>query len=110
VRRLFAALGYTLIYWSSDTFTGVYRRSHANAGARAASYILQRTNVGSISLQHFNACDAASVSRYIWELASRFRLGTVSEALAAVRKRAQRQALTEALKQRTAKPPLCEAY
>ena len=108
VRRLFAALGYTLIYWSSDTFTGVYRRSHTNAGARVASYILRRTTVGSISLQHFNACDAASVSRYIGELNVRFRLGTVSEALAAAERHAQKEALVEALKLRRARPYLCD--
>ena len=83
VRRLFNCLGYKLIYWSSDTYTGVYRRSKSNAGTRIARYIIKKTVAGSISLQHFNKYDAASVSRYIVELKAKFRLGTVSEALAA---------------------------
>lgn len=83
VRRLFNCLGYKLIYWSSDTYTGVYRSKKSNAGARVAKYIIKNTVVGSISLQHFNKYDAASVSRYIAELKAKFRLGTVSEALAA---------------------------
>jgi peptidoglycan-N-acetylmuramic acid deacetylase len=90
VRRLFNCLKYTLIYWSSDTFTGVYRRSKSGAGTRTASYILRHTQAGSISLQHFNRYDAASVSRYIGELKARFRLGTVSEALAIAERRARR--------------------
>ncbi len=83
VRRLFNAIGYKLIYWSSDTFTGVYRRHKSNAGARVARYIIKKTAAGSISLQHFNKYDAPSVSRYIAALKAKFRLGTVSEALAA---------------------------
>jgi peptidoglycan/xylan/chitin deacetylase (PgdA/CDA1 family) len=83
VRRLFNCLGYKLIYWSSDTYTGVYRRNKHNAGARIASYIIKKTAAGSISLQHFNSYDAASVSRYVAALKKKFTLGTVSEALAA---------------------------
>lgn len=83
VRRLFNCLGYKLIYWSSDTYTGVYQSKKSNAGARVAKYIIKNTVVGSISLQHFNKYDAASVSRYIAELKAKFRLGTVSQALAA---------------------------
>ncbi len=83
VRRLFGCLGYHLIYWSSDTFTGVYRRSKSNVAARIASYILRGTNTGTIVLQHFNRYDASSVSRYVAELKQRFTLGTVSEALTA---------------------------
>jgi len=107
VRRLFDSLGYSLIYWSCDTFTGVYRSNHTNAGARAAAYILRHAAVGAISLQHFNAYDAASVSRYIGEMKARFRLGTVSEALAAVEMNAHKKALAETLKQRNARPGLC---
>lgn len=83
VRRLFHALGYKIIYWSSDTYTGVYRRNHNNAGANIAKYIIRKTKAGSISLQHFNKYDAASVSRYIAALKQKFTLGTVSQALAA---------------------------
>ena len=90
VRRLFSALGYTLIYWSSDTFTGVYRHSRSNTASRIASYIIRHTEAGAISLQHFNRYDAASVSRYIGELKARFRLGTVSAALALSEKHAER--------------------
>ncbi len=110
VRRLFASLHYTLIYWSSDTFTGVYRHNHSGAGTRAAAYILRHTAAGAISLQHFNAYDAASVSQYIGELSARFRLGTVGEALAETQARAQRQALTSALKQHEAQPKRCGVY
>jgi peptidoglycan-N-acetylmuramic acid deacetylase len=83
VRRLFDAIGYKLIYWSSDTYTGVYRSGKKNAASRIASYIIRKTTAGSISLQHFNACDASSLPRYIETLQSRFTLGTVSQALAA---------------------------
>lgn len=83
VRRLFYRLGYKLIYWSSDTLTGVYRHSRRSCGKRIAAYIIKKTAVGSISLQHFNKYDASSVSLYIAELKEKFTLGTVSEALAA---------------------------
>ncbi len=83
VRRLFYCLGYKLIYWSSDTFTGVYRRNHSNYGKRTADYIIKKATAGSISLQHFNKYDAASVPLYIAFLKEDFKLGTVSEALAA---------------------------
>ncbi len=83
VRRLFSCLGYKLIYWSSDTYTGVYKKSRRNAGERVASYIIDRTQEGSISLQHFNRYDALSLPRYIETIKSNFKLGTVSEALEA---------------------------
>jgi peptidoglycan/xylan/chitin deacetylase (PgdA/CDA1 family) len=83
VRRLFNCIGYRLIYWSSDTYTGVYRGSKRNAAARIARYIVKRTTAGSISLQHFNKYDASSVSRYIAALKEKYTLGTISEALAA---------------------------
>jgi len=83
VRRLFYCLGYKLIYWSSDTFTGVYRNNHRNYGQRIADYIIKKTVVGSISLQHFNKYDEASVSLYIAILKENFTLGKISEALAA---------------------------
>lgn len=82
VRRLFYCLGYRLIYWSSDTFSGVYQGNRSNAEERIASYMIELTEVGAISLQHFNRYDASSVSGYIAELKAKFTLGTVSQALA----------------------------
>ena len=79
---LFSALGYKLIYWSSDTYTGVYRSNKKNTASRIESYLIRKTVMGSISLQHFNKYDAASVSRYIAALKAKFTLGTVSQALA----------------------------
>jgi len=108
VRQLFAALGYELIYWSCDTFTGVYRSNHGNAGARAAAYVLRHAAVGAISLQHFNAYDAASVSRYIAEMSARFRLGTVSEALAMVKTFEQKKALADRIGLHGARPFVCD--
>lgn len=110
VRRLFSALGYSLIYWSCDTFTGVYRRNHSNAGARVAGYILKHAASGAISLQHFNAYDAASVSRYIGEIKECYQLGTVSEALAAAEMRVQKELFAETLKQRSLKPDFSGMY
>lgn len=75
VRKLFYCLGYKLIYWSSDTFTGVYASNHSNYASRISSYIIRKTSAGSISLQHFNRYDAASISRYIAALKTKCILG-----------------------------------
>jgi len=79
VRRLFHSLGYTLIHWSSDSLTGT--KDHSPKGI--AKFIIRQTKVGSISLQHFNGMDAPSVNLYIKKLKAKFKLGTISEALAA---------------------------
>jgi peptidoglycan-N-acetylmuramic acid deacetylase len=83
VRKLFQSQGYSLIYWSSDTFTGVYRSNHKNVAKRISNYIISRTKVGSISLQHFNCYDAPSVCLYIQKLKNKFTLGKISDALLA---------------------------
>ena len=83
VRRLMSALGYKLIYWSSDTFTGVYRGVTSPIrprGSPPTSSPIRRQVRSRCSTS--NRYDAASVCRYIGELKARFRLGTVSEALA----------------------------
>lgn len=76
VRRLFDTLGYKLIYWSSDTLTGVNKRTAKNV----AKYVIKKTKIGSISLQHFGSPDINSVPLYIEEIKANFTLGTVSEA------------------------------
>jgi len=79
VKKLFESLGYKLIYWSSDSLTGVDHRTAKNV----AKYILRKTKIGSISLQHFGNPDINAVPLYIKELSQNFVLGKISDALAA---------------------------
>ncbi|MDD4937742.1 MAG: polysaccharide deacetylase family protein [Candidatus Shapirobacteria bacterium] len=83
VRRLFESLGYSLIYWSLDTYTGVYKKTHHNVAQKINNYIVNKVKIGSIVLQHFNNYDAPSVSLYIQYLKDNFTLGKVSDALVA---------------------------
>jgi peptidoglycan-N-acetylmuramic acid deacetylase len=82
IQGIFASLGYKLIGWSMDTYTGVARISTANLKVRITRYIKTKTKANSIILTHFNGYDVPAFSAYVGWLKGRCRLGTVSEAFA----------------------------
>lgn len=85
VLKVFYNLGYTVIAWNSDTYTGVIKDSTSNTTQKCANYVINMSAAGTISLQHFNSYDANSVPLYIKTLLNNtnFTLGTISEAIIA---------------------------
>lgn len=82
IQKIFSQLGYKLIYWSADTYTGVIRLSRRNLNARITNYVERTTKKNSVILTHFNCYDAPALSHYIGWLKKHFTLGTVSQAFA----------------------------
>lgn len=80
IQGIFDSIGYKLIYWSADTYTGVIRHGTHNLNQRITSYIKQTTVENSIILTHFNNYDVPAIPGYIDWLKSHFRLGKVSDA------------------------------
>lgn len=84
IQALFDSMGYKLIYWSADTYTGVIRNGTHNLNRRIADYIKSTTRVNSIILTHFNNYDVPAIPGYIDWLKSHFKLGRVSDAFMTV--------------------------
>ncbi len=74
--KLFHAMGYAVIGWSVDTYTGAIRK-----GASITRYIKRNTHKGSIVLTHFNTKDSKALKEYIHWLNRHYTLMTVSQAL-----------------------------
>ncbi len=75
--KLFHAMGYEIIGWSVDTYTGAIRK-----GESITRYIKRNTRNGSIVLTHFNTKDSKALKEYIHWLNRHHTLMTVSQALA----------------------------
>jgi peptidoglycan/xylan/chitin deacetylase (PgdA/CDA1 family) len=82
IQAVYASIGYKLIYWSSDTYTGVIAKSRRDLNKRITNYIKKTTGKNSIILTHFNGYDVPALPDYIDWLTRNFTLGTVSEAFA----------------------------
>lgn len=80
IQKQFASLGYKLIGWSADTYTGVIRLGTKNLKSRITAYIKSRAKPNAILLTHFNGLDVPSMSGYINWLKSHCKLGTISDA------------------------------
>lgn len=83
IQKIFTSIGYRLIYWSADTYTGVIRTGYRNLNSRITRYIKSTTRKNSIILTHFNSYDINALPCYIDWLKGHFKLGKISEAFAA---------------------------
>jgi peptidoglycan/xylan/chitin deacetylase (PgdA/CDA1 family) len=83
IQKIFHQIGYKLIYWSADTYTGVIVNGTRNLNARITRYIKKSTKKNSIILTHFNCCDTPALAHYIDWLRNKFTLGKISDAFAA---------------------------
>lgn len=85
VLAVFHNLGYEVIAWNADSFTGVIRGNNNSLSVinqQVANYVLNHAQVGTIQLQHFNQYDAPSIKLYITTLKQKYKLGKISEAIA----------------------------
>ena len=80
IQALFNSMGYKLISWSADTYTGVIKRGSHNLNRRIADYIKKSTKANSIILIHFNSADVQAIPYYIDWLTSHYKVGRVSDA------------------------------
>mgnify|MGYP003787793003 CR=1 FL=1 len=76
ILKLFNSLGYKLVGWNVDTYTGAMK-----AGKPIPGYVLSKTASGSIILTHFNMSDANAMPQYIDALKRKFTLMKVSTAV-----------------------------
>ena len=83
ILKIFNDLGYYVIGWNMDTYTGVIKKKPPKVSQKIAKYIKDNSKVGNISLQHFGGDDICSVPLYINYLKKHFKLTKVSIALAA---------------------------
>lgn len=82
ILKCFNEMGYTVIRWSADTLSGLGgTKGNYRFPKKVAQYVLNHAKVGAIMLQHFNSYDDKSVSFYIQELKTKYKLGKVTEAL-----------------------------
>ena len=75
ILRLFDSMGYKVVYWNVDTFSGAHVK-HANI----VNYIKKNTKSGSIILTHFRKFDSSALAQYIGWLKENFTLGTLTQA------------------------------
>ncbi len=73
---LFNSIGYKVIGWNVDTYTGAIRPKRS-----ISRYIVDKTVPGSIVLTHFNSLDSRAMADYIDFLKNKFMLVKVSDAL-----------------------------
>lgn len=83
VMGLYTGAGYKVVGWTTDTMGGVTAKSKRNTNTRIKNYILRTTHENTIILTHFDKYNANALPYYIDELKARFKLGKVSEAIAA---------------------------
>lgn len=76
ILQLFTGMGYKLIGWNVDTYTGAIRRHRS-----IAAYVTGNTRPGSIILTHFNSQDSSALPGYIDTLRKKYKLVTVSSVL-----------------------------
>lgn len=72
IRRIYAKMGYRIIYWSMDTLS--HRRN-------IVSYIKKKTKGGAIILTHFNGSDQKALPGYIGWLDKNFTLTRISDVM-----------------------------
>lgn len=77
ILKLFKNLGYQVVYWSSDTYTGAVKKHKS-----IDKYIRSKTKTGSVILTHFNSYDVPALPKYIGWLKSHYKLGTLTQAFA----------------------------
>jgi peptidoglycan/xylan/chitin deacetylase (PgdA/CDA1 family) len=87
IAGVYQKAGYQIIGWNVDTLTGAIAKKKPGETVtqlrrQIVRYVKNRTNKNSIILLHFDGGDINALPAYIGWLKGKYKLGTVSEALA----------------------------
>lgn len=86
LKFLIDELGYSVVYWSDDTYSTVIKYHPkdpvSQVSSLIASHIIKNTKSKSIILFHFNSYDSGALPKIIENLKNKFNFGTLTEALA----------------------------